>query len=79
MTEPLRVRLTKTHTVKQIATMIRDLENDPDSRVNNGGIEMYRKSVNKKIDEMGWAIYSLQKKDNPGSVMHIPELQLKNW
>ena len=61
--DPLRIRLAKTKTIPEIEVMIREIDNDPDSKVGAIGLEIYNKATIKKLDEMTWAIYSIRKRD----------------
>ena len=61
-TEPLRIRLAMKNTIPEIEKMIRDIQDDPDSKVGATGLSIFNKSASKKLDEMSWAIYSLSKK-----------------
>ena len=59
--EPLRIRLTKSHTTKEIENMMRELSEDPESKAGAIGLDIYNKSVMKKLDEMSWSVYYLNK------------------
>ena len=61
--EPLRIRLTKTHSIQEIEEMIKKIKADPDSKKGATGVDLYNKAANKKLDEMSWAIYTLSKED----------------
>ena len=60
--QPLRIRLFRTKTIPEIEAMIRDIDNDPDSKVGARGLDIYNKATIKKLEEMTWAIYSIRKR-----------------
>lgn len=62
--EPLRIRLTKTHSISEIDKMISDLEKDPASKVGAKGMNIFNDAVCRKLDEMSWAVYTLRKNEN---------------
>ena len=65
--EPLRIRLARTKTIPEIEAMIREIDNDPDSKVGATGLDIYNKATIKKLDKMTWAIYSIRKRtENKG-------------
>lgn len=61
--EPLRIHLARTKTIPEIEAMIREIDNDPDSKVGATGLDIYNKTTIKKLDEMTWAIYGIRKRD----------------
>lgn len=77
--EPLRIRLARTKTIAEIESMIKEIEDDPDSKVGATGISIFNKSVEKKLDEMSWAIYSISKKGKAEYIRESSALGVKNW
>lgn len=77
--ESLRGRLRKTKTIPEIESMIKDVENDPDSKAGATGINIYNKAATKKLDEMSWAIYDISKKNKGQFYRTSPSLERKYW
>ena len=73
--QPLRIRLTKTHTVEEMVAMVEEIEANPDSIIGAVPPNMLNKAAMKRIDEITWAIYS--KRGAQKVMPPAPDLQVK--
>ena len=57
-----RVELSKNYTANELDKWIKELSNDPDNQVKDGIYQLDAKT-RKKIDELSWAVYYIQKEE----------------
>lgn len=77
--EPLRISLARTKTIPEIEAMIKEIENDPDSKAGATGLNIFNKVTSKKLEEMSWAIYSISKKGKAEYRRESTSPEMKNW
>lgn len=71
--EPRRITWSRTKTITELEAMIQEVLDDPDSKkgVVPGGIEIYNKKAQKRVDEMAWSIYYISKEQRKAAQLGV--------